>query len=95
MSRSENIPYLEAIDFDDNGNLKKDVNGGKPLVLMVQGSYCGHCNHAKPAYEQAAASGDGNAIFAMLQIDGGPTERAAAPFIQKNIGKFGVPAYLL
>lgn len=48
----ENIGLLQDVDFDASGNLKTKVFGAgdKPVMIMVWGSYCGHCNRVKPAF---------------------------------------------
>lgn len=48
----EHVGYLEISDFDKNGNVL--VGQGKPVVVMGQGSFCGYCKQASPAYEKAA-----------------------------------------
>ena len=46
--------YLEVQDFDAHGNLKPHVGGGKPVILMAQGNFCGYCQKAKPEFQKLA-----------------------------------------
>ena len=51
----ENVWYLEDTDFVQ-GALKPYVGKGKPVVVMAQGSYCGYCQTAKPAFQSLSKS---------------------------------------
>ena len=71
MSQSpffEGVPYLEETDFNANGTLKPYVGNGKPVVVMIQSSWCGHCKNAKPAYQQAFDKCK-DVVFATVQAD--------------------------
>lgn len=88
------VPYLEDSDFNPDHSLKPHVNNGKPVVVMCQGLFCGYCTKAKPAFEQFA-KGSSNVVGATLQIDGGPSEKAAAKRIPNWDPKYrGVPTYI-
>ena len=90
-----NIVFLQDTDFDIPRKILKT-----PLktFVMVQGSFCGHCISAKPAFIEAANQNTGDVIFATIQVDGDASEKALA----KQLGKItngaytgGVPTYLL
>jgi thiol-disulfide isomerase/thioredoxin len=94
MSNMERVPYLEDGDFNPDGSLKPYVNKGKPLVLMVQGSFCGFCTKAKPDFEKFAHSSQ-KTVGATLQIDGGESEKKAGSRIPKMDSSYrGVPFYM-
>jgi len=61
------IGYLEKTDFSESGNLVGQL-GGKPVFIMIQGSYCGACTAAKPDFQKLANEG---AVTCMtIQLDG-------------------------
>lgn len=94
MVKLENVRYLEKEDFDHNSDLKKYVNEGKPAIVMVQGSFCGFCIKAKPAFQDLCYSNK-NFICCSIQIDGEDTEKKAASLIPKWDKNYnGVPIYL-
>jgi thiol-disulfide isomerase/thioredoxin len=61
------IGYLERADFSEAGDLTGQLSG-KPVFVMIQGSYCGGCTSAKPDFQKL---GDNGAVACMtIQIDG-------------------------
>ena len=67
---SRPVAYLEDEDFDSEGNLK--INGipkNKPVVVMIQAVFCGHCSTAKPAFQEFANNNE-NVFCATIQGDG-------------------------
>lgn len=100
----ENIGVLQDFDLDANGNLKTSTFGAgdKPVLIMLWGSYCGHCKNAKPAYGQVYDSHKQRKVFlATIQTDD------TDPHVQKLMKRFpsvlkkhnvnfnGVPTYIL
>jgi thiol-disulfide isomerase/thioredoxin len=92
------IGYLENSDFDSEGtlvnpNIPKDI----PVVIMMQASWCGYCQKAKPAFQQFADQNQGKVFCATIQADGvRPSEKALGkriPSIKK--GFRGFPEYVL
>lgn len=61
------IIYLESTDFDEKGNLKKKLN--LPAIVMIQANYCGHCVHAKPAFQEFANKSDGKVLCFAIEAD--------------------------
>lgn len=88
------IPYIEDIDFNNDNTLKYYVSNGKPVVMMVQGNFCGYCSQAKPAFKQFVDS-NSKVTGVTLQIDGKPSEKNASKIIPMLYSDYkGVPVYL-
>ena len=65
------IAYLQDSDFDSKGNLvNPDIPKNKPVVIMIQASFCGHCVTAKPAFQEFANKNSGKVFCATIQGDG-------------------------
>jgi thiol-disulfide isomerase/thioredoxin len=89
----ENVLYLEESDIV-NGILLPHVGQGKPVIVMAQGNFCGYCKSAKPAFV-AFSKSDTGVIAASIEIDGEPTEKAAAQYLSKWDSSYrGVPFYI-
>ena len=86
------VPYLEGMDLNDDGSLKSYVGNGKPVVVFVQGLFCGYCTKAKPDFQNFCKNP--NAVGVTIQIDGSPTEKEANTKIAKVNTARGVPAYI-
>lgn len=92
------IAYLQVTDFDDQGNLNiPNLPADMPVVVMVQGNFCGFCSQAKPAFQEFAENNRGKVLVASIQGDG--TE-AGVPELQKKLNQFypdfkGYPHYVL
>lgn len=89
---NKHVPYLEAQDFDSNGNLK--ING--TVVVLVWASWCPHCKNIKPAYAEAAKNLKGRVLFACAQQDGDrESEKQGVEVLSKRHGVRGFPTILL
>ena len=66
MAFKRNIRQLVNNDFDQNGNLA--IKG--PCVVIVQGSFCGHCVKMKPQFQLAADNSPRGLQWATVQLDG-------------------------
>ncbi len=88
-----NVMYLEHGDISSNG-LASYVGQGKPVVLMVQGNFCGYCTQAKPAFQKFAQDVNGKAVAASITIDGGSSDKKAYEEYKNFNKEPGVPAYL-
>jgi thiol-disulfide isomerase/thioredoxin len=86
-----NIPYVEGNDVNDDGSLKSHVGKGLPVLIMVQGNFCGYCTKAKPDFQKLENNGE--FMVATVQIDGGDTDKMANNKLSKVISSKGVPAY--
>lgn len=90
-----NVIYLEGGDFGADGTLHSKITQGKPVLIMGHGDFCGHCNTAKPAYQQLCNSNPGF-IVATVKLDGSEQEQQAFSHIKNADPSYrGVPFYLL
>lgn len=87
----EKIPYLEDSDINDDGTLKPIVTKGKPVLIMIQGNFCGYCTKAKPEFQKLRDVSD--FTIATVQIDAGETDKKANAKLSKVASSQGVPAY--
>jgi thiol-disulfide isomerase/thioredoxin len=100
----KNIGHLQDVDFTRNGSLNTQEigSGNLPVLIMVYGSYCGHCKTAKPDFERVARDFHNKGIFicALMTDDKDPkTKKLMTRFPQildgHKISFSGVPTYLL
>ena len=100
-----NVIFLEASDFDSSGRLVyrgKLVTSGK-WFIMIQGSFCGFCTKAKPAFVEVASALGSNkigsgVIFATIHVDSKHSgDKKLAEKIKDISGHSieGIPAFLL
>lgn len=87
------IKYLEGSDVNPDGSLKSHVNEGKPVLLMIQGNFCGYCSQAKPAFQELSKILS-NVILATIQTDAGPNDKQASLNLKSVNTSPGVPSYL-
>lgn len=97
------IIFLEIGDFQ-NGLL---TYRGKPfpgkVLVMVQGTFCGYCTQAKPAFIKLAETygartlSNDSVVFATIKIDGKESEVKLSKRLPEITGieLKGVPVYLL
>ena len=65
------VAYLQDFDFDKNGKLiNKNIPTDKPVIIMIQGNFCGYCTQAKPAFQKLAEKHIGQIFCATIQGDG-------------------------
>ena len=92
------VAYLEDQDFDKDGNLiARGVPKDKPVVVMLQASWCPHCTSARPEFQAFADATAGHVFCATVQADGEfPSEKALAKRIKTLKPNFrGFPDYIL
>ncbi len=92
------VYYLEKIDFDNNGNIiNKNIPTDKPIFIMIQASWCPHCTHAKPDYQEFANRNQESAFVCTIQADGKePGEVNIKNIIPKIYSNFaGYPSYIV
>lgn len=65
------VVYLDNRDFDDEGNMINSnlLSQNKPIMIMIQAKFCGHCTVAKPHYQRFAEKNVGRIICCTIQGD--------------------------
>jgi thiol-disulfide isomerase/thioredoxin len=100
----ENIGVLQDVDFDQKGNLKTSSfgAGNKPVLIMIWGSYCGHCKTAKPGFAKVFDENKQKKVFlATIQTDDKDPDvqrlmKRLPQILRVNGVAFnGVPSYVL
>lgn len=92
------IAYLEDSDFDNRGYLiNPEIPKNVPVVIMAQASWCPHCVHAKPAFQEFANKYKGKVFCATIQSDGvRESEKALGKRISSIKKNFqGFPDFML
>ena len=92
------ILYLDATDFDDDGNLSNSIlPKDKPVFVMIQANYCSHCERAKVPYYKFAMNNLDSIICATIQGDSKIKEVVALKDKMKKIypNFYGFPSYLV
>ena len=92
------IAYLIDSDIDAKGDLcNPQIPKDKPVLLMIQADFCGHCTKAKPAYQEFAEKNSGKVFVATIQADGDQKgEKELGQRIEKIDSSFqGFPHYML
>jgi thiol-disulfide isomerase/thioredoxin len=84
------IHYLENKDVDSNYKLKPYVTTNKPVVVLCQSNYCGHCITAKPAYEEIASKRNDISWCSIQSEDGQLKDAVLSWYPQMR----GIPCYL-
>ena len=92
MKFNQHVSYLEDEDFDSNGRILLDLE--KPLIVMLQGEFCGFCREMKPSYQDAAEKSKNIAYFSTIQMDGDESEKKLAKRFGDIVGMEipGVPS---
>jgi thiol-disulfide isomerase/thioredoxin len=85
------VYFLEDSDMDQDGKLGTT----KPTLVMIMGSFCGHCNAAAPMFEEFAKKHP-EILTAAVLTDGDASEKALSQRLDKFIpGIRGVPTFVL
>ena len=96
MFLNDPVVYLVDSDFDSSGNLiNKDIPNDKPVMVMIQAGFCGHCTNAKPAYQEFANKNKDKVFVATIQADGKePEEKELGKRLNSFLPEFrGFPDY--
>lgn len=91
------VVFLEHSDFDNNMKFVHDLER-KKLVIMLGGSFCGHCTHTAPIFNEFAKQVRDNGLDvvpAVVQVDGGDTEKALGQRLGQLADVQGIPSFLL
>lgn len=71
MFLNKPVAYLTDKDIAENGDLiNSKIPKNKPVFLMLQANFCGHCTKAKPDFQKLANDMSGQVFFATVQGDG-------------------------
>lgn len=93
------IRHLQRQDFNDEGNLinKNLLKHKKKTFVMLQGSFCGWCQKAKPAFQEVGDKLSDKFFIATIQADGRISgEKECNVLFRKIDPTFrGFPTYLL
>lgn len=89
------VYFLEDSDFDSQLRFKHNTQG-KPMIVEIMGSFCGHCRKAEPMFREFALKHNNkDAIVATVQMDGSESEKALAKRFSSTIPNFrGVPTFV-
>ena len=91
---SKLVYFLEYPDFNREGQFVHSL-GGKKMVVMVGGSFCSHCKHTAPTFNDFAKKVKGDVVLAVIQVDGSDSERALGKLIGEMAQIRGIPSFLL
>ena len=86
MANEDKVLYYPIMYLDDNDfrgvqlALPNDMQNQKPVIIMLQTSWCPHCTSAKPAFQEFADKYQNQVICATIQADGDTEE-------EKKLGK--------
>lgn len=71
MYLNKPVAYLTDEDIDASGTLvNSKIPQDKPVFLMIQANFCGHCTKAKPDFQKLANDMQNKVFFATIQGDG-------------------------
>jgi protein disulfide-isomerase len=84
------IYYLENKDVDNMNRLKPYVTRNKPVVVLCQSNYCGHCVRAKPDYEKVATRRQ-DVSWCTIQSEDGQLKQSVTSWYPEIRG---IPCYL-
>jgi len=94
---SSNIAFLQNDAFDDSGKLLVD-SGGKPVLVVVKASWCGHCKTSAPEVQKFADLYSDKVLVACIREGDGQTssEKTLMGRIKKIFSDFrGFPHFAL
>jgi thiol-disulfide isomerase/thioredoxin len=97
LNKMPNVIALKDSDIDASGN----PISRKPIFCMIQASYCGHCQAAKPDFEKAANMNRSKVQLCTIQIDSSDAgvkklaKRMESILSKHSIQFQGVPTYVL
>lgn len=65
------IYYLQMSDFNSNGDIiNPDIPKDVPVMIMIQGNFCGYCTQSKPEYQTFANKNINRVFTTTIQADG-------------------------
>ena len=90
------VGYLENKDFDDEGNIINEelMAQRKPIFIMIQANFCGHCTVSKPDFQAFAEKYQDIITCCTIQGDS-PRDQELAQKIRSIYPGFrGFPSYI-
>lgn len=100
---SKAVIFLEYSDFDNKGQFIHDLQGMN-MIVMVGGSFCGHCKHTAPVFNEFVKKCredrefdefKNTLVHAFVQVDGSDNEKALGVLFKDQFGVSGIPVFLL
>lgn len=90
------VLFLEGDDFNKDGSFKYSQDG-KPMLIMLFGTFCGHCKSTAPVFAQLFNQYKNKIMCAVIQVDGGSSEQQAVAILRASVAPHlsGIPAFLL
>lgn len=90
------VGYLEIVDFDEDGKLLVNTEG-RPAVVKVFSSQCGHCVAFHPEFQKFASNTQSSVATYVVQVDGvKESERAIGQHLNEFFPDFrGFPSVYL
>ena len=98
------VVFLDMNDFHPNGQFKYDLKG-KPMLIMVGGSFCGHCTRSAPAFNKFALdlkaeaiqrpNKKARAVAAVIPVDGTQSQKDLGRFLGGLHKISGIPVFML
>lgn len=88
------VHYLEGQDINPDGSLKSYVTQGRPVVVLIYGSFCPHCKNVLPVYENLAKELLSAVAIVAVQMDGSADDKKAFDALAPVNKSPGVPAFL-
>lgn len=90
------VHFLENKDFNNNMKFTQNKEG-KPMLLMIMGTFCGHCKESAPMYAKFALRNVDKVMCTGLIIDSSPDEKQLSSRIKSQLVPQleGIPAFLL
>ena len=92
------IAYLEEQDIDIKGNIcNSGIPIDIPMVVMIQVSWCPHCQNAKGAFQEFANKNKGKVFCATIEAEGElKSEQELGNRVSSFVKQFlGFPHYIL
>jgi len=91
----EKVYYLENHDFNQNMQYTDPLKQSKPTVVMVMGSFCGHCKDSIPMFTTFSKQNP-QVMSAVIMVDGNKSEQTLSQRLKTLEPRLsGVPAFLL
>ncbi len=88
------VIYLDKTDFNENGDLVS-IKTDKPIFIMIQAVFCGHCTKAKPWFQEFSLNNKDRVVCCSIQGDAEyPDAKNMGNIIKKICPNFlGFPSY--